>query len=170
MGISYVARAAATAALTANAIKPSRNYFLGASGFFPGWLTTELAPHLLTATVLDGARELTHGRNASRLGLTLGAASAVGLATIVAESRRAGDIVEETLREGLGADYRAKLEEAHDDLDPVTPWHQLVWPFRVRHPDVKVIRNVRYSEYGKRGLLDLYVPRHVPPDRGDGRC
>ena len=165
MRISYVARQGVTAALTANAIRPSRNYFVGASGFFPGWLAGELAPHLLTLTALDAARELTHGRNASKLGLALGAASAVGLASVIVESNKAADAVEETLVEGLGPEYRRQLEEVHDDLDPVTPWRQLAWPFRVRNPGVKVIRNVRYSEHGKRGLLDVYLPLEPLTDR-----
>jgi acetyl esterase/lipase len=160
MGLSYVVRQAATAALTANAIRPSRNYFVGASGFFPGWIAGELAPHLLAVTALDAARELTHGRNANKFGLALGAASAVGLTAVIAEARRSAHAVEATLAEGLGSDYRTRLEEVHDDLDPATPLSLLAWPFRIRHPDVKVIRNVRYAEHGKRGLLDVYLPRH----------
>ncbi|HSV41307.1 MAG TPA: alpha/beta hydrolase [Nocardioidaceae bacterium] len=161
--MGYLRRQLVTAALTANVVRPSRNYFLGASGFFPGWLAGELAPHLLTATAIDGVRELRRGRDANKLGLALGAASAAGLGAVIAESLRAEHLVEETLVEGLGAGYRQKLEELHDDLDPVTPWQQLAWPFRVRHPDVKVLRDVRYSEHGKRGLLDIYIPRHHAP-------
>ncbi|HET7736186.1 MAG TPA: alpha/beta hydrolase fold domain-containing protein [Nocardioidaceae bacterium] len=158
--MGYRRRQVVTATLTANALRPSRSYFAGASGFFPGWLTAELAPHLLTLTAVDAVRELRRGRNADRRALVVGAAAMAGLVTVIAESRRAGDAVDRELAEALGADYREQLAEAHDDLDPITPWRQLVWPFRVRHPDVKVIRDVRYSEHGKRGLLDVYLPRH----------
>ncbi len=165
MGMSYVARQAVTAALTANAIKPSRNYFAGASGFFPGWLAGELAPHLLTLTVADALRELSHGRKANRFGLALGAVSTAGLTGVILESRRAAHVVEQTLTEGLGDSYRKELEETHGNLDPITPWRQLVWPFRMRNPDVKVIRDVRYAEHGKRGLLDVYLPREPLSDQ-----
>ena len=36
-----------TAALTANAIRPLPSYELGPLAFFSGWLTNELAPHLM---------------------------------------------------------------------------------------------------------------------------
>ncbi len=161
--MSYLRRQLLTAAVTANAIRPARNPYLGASGFFPGWLAGELAPHLLALTALDTARELTR-TDRSRLGLTLAGASAAGLASVIGEARRAAHLVEESLVDGLGADYRARLEEVHDDLDPITPWQRLVWPFAMKHPDVKVIRDVRYAEHGKRGLLDIYRPRHVDPE------
>jgi acetyl esterase/lipase len=160
--MGYLRRQLLTAALTANAIKPSGNYFVGASGFFPGWLAGELAPQLLALTALDGVRELRKGSSANRLGLALGVASAAGLTAVIAEARRSAHTIEETLVEGLGTDYRTTLEEAHDDLDPATPLSLLAWPFRVRNPEVRVIRNLRYAEHGKRGLLDLYLPRNRP--------
>lgn len=161
--MSYLRRQIVTAVLTANALRPARNPYVAASGFFPGWLTGELAPHLLALTAADGLRELRHGRAANKAGLALGAASAAGLVRVISESRHSVEALEEAMREGLGADYRDRLADLVPGPDPVTPMSRLVWPFRFKHPDVKVIRDVRYSEHGKRGLLDVYLPRHSSP-------
>jgi acetyl esterase/lipase len=67
--------------------------------------------------------------------------------------------VEAALQEGLGQDYREHLEEVDDELEPVTPWTRLAFPFRMRNPAVEIIRDVRYAEYGRAGLLDIYRPK-----------
>ena len=44
-----------------------------------------------------------------------------------------------------------------------TPWRRLVNPFRMREPRVRVEQNVPYNEaYGRRGMLDIYVPADTP--------
>jgi acetyl esterase/lipase len=160
---SYAVRQGVTAALVANALKPSPNYRLGAAGFFPGWLTSELSLHLLGLTAADTARELTHGHRASKVGLVLGTASMAGLASMVAGSRHAGEITDRDLAEALGTDYRSVLADA-PNVDPVTTWQQLAVPFRMKNPDVEIVRNVPYTDYGKRGLLDIYKPKAPTSD------
>ncbi len=147
-----------TAALTANAIRPLPTYELGPAAFFSGWLTNELAPHLLALTAADA---VTHarGRRQDRTALLLAAASAAGLTFLIRQARKVQDQAEESLAEGLGIDYLDQLETRPTPADLATPWRRLVNPFRMREPRVRVIKNVSFNpDYGKRGLLDIYLP------------
>jgi acetyl esterase/lipase len=164
--MSFARRRVVTAALTANAIRPVPGYWTSVPVFLAGWLTSELAPHLLALTVLDTARELTR-RERNKAAIALGVATAAGLGTMVAGSRSSVRALEGTLEEGLGADYRARLAEVHDDLDPATPWTRLAWPFRMVNPKVDVRRDVVYDQrHGRRGRLDVYRPKDPPSDTG----
>src|SRR5688500_11051916 len=107
----YVARQAVTAALTANAIRPLPGFRVGVPAFFAGWLTGELAPHVLALTAVDTANHLARGRR-DPLGLALAGASAAGLGYLVGQSRRAIEVVEDALTEALGVDYVEQLDQA----------------------------------------------------------
>jgi len=160
----FAPRQLGIAALTANALSPVPSWRLSVPTMVAGWLTSELAPHLLALTVADAARELTRPRP-SRVGLGLAAGSTAGLTAIVAQSARAKGYVDRALDEGLGADHRERLAARHTDtdLDLATPLRQLAMPFRLDHGDVEVVRDVPYADYGKRGLLDVYRPRDPGP-------
>ena len=159
MSRTYLLRQLLTAALTANAVRPVPGYWAGVPSMLGGWLTSELAPHLLTLTAADTARELARGRP-SRAGLALAAGSAVGLGALVAEASAARRHVDEALREALGVDYLDRLGATYTDLDLSTPLSQLAWPFRLHGDEVDVTKDVPYhADHGKRGLLDVYRQR-----------
>src|SRR3954469_15736790 len=101
----FAPRQVGLAALTANALTPVPGWRLSVPAMVAGWLTSELAPHLLALTVADAARELTRPRP-SRTGLTLAAGSAAGLSAIIGQSARAKGYVDRALDEGLGPDHR----------------------------------------------------------------
>jgi acetyl esterase/lipase len=155
--VGFLRRQLITTALTANALRPSASYRGGALGFFPGWLTGELSPHLLALTAADSAVSVARGRS-SRLSQALAVANLVGLFALVQGGRRAGELVEEALVEGLGVDYVEQLDEAPTPAELAIPWRSLVYPFRMRDKAVTVHRNLEYAPYGKRGLLDVYLP------------
>ena len=163
----FARRQALTAALTLNALQPVPSYYAGIPAMFGGWLTSELAPHLLTLTALDTIRELARppvgGR--SRAGLALAAGSLAGLGTLIAQAGRSKAHVDRALSEGLGDDYRDRLSETHDDLDLATPLGQLAMPFRMGNDDVEVLKDIPYADHGRRGLLDVYRPRDRRTDR-----
>jgi acetyl esterase/lipase len=126
-----------------------------------GWFTSELAPHLLTLTAADTARELAGGRP-DRRGLGLAAASAAGLGLVITQSAQAKDHVDRALVEALGADYRDRLSETYTDLDLSTPLRQLAMPFRIDRGEVEVLKDIGYhAAHGKRGLLDVYRQKGV---------
>ena len=160
--MSFLRRQLLTAALTANAIRPLPGFRLGIPAFLAGWLTGELAPHVLALTVADAGAHVGLSRRRgrrSRAGLAVAAANAVGLAFLVDQSRRVQQHAEEALVESLGRDYAEALESRPTPTDLATPWRQLVNPFRVRSDAVVVERNIAYdARHGKRGLLDVYRP------------
>lgn len=161
----FVARQAVNAALTANAVQPVPGYRAGVPAFAAGWLTSELAPQVLAATVVDTAAHLARGRR-DRLGLALAAVSAAGLGYLVGQSRRAVQIAEEALVEGLGVDYVEQLDQAPSPADLATPWRRVANPFAFgrerRRAGVEVKRDVPFAPYGKRGMLDIYTSTTTP--------
>jgi acetyl esterase/lipase len=158
--VSYVHRQLVTAALTANALHPSHgNLRTGLYSFAAGWPTAELAPQLLALTAADTALHLARGRrHRSSLGLLLAAGSAAGLAHIVRQSRQVQVLAEQSLVDSLGVEYTDRPGERPTAVDLKTPWRKLLNPFTREDPAVRVDRDIRYSDAGKRGLLDIYRP------------
>jgi acetyl esterase/lipase len=161
----YVARQAVTAALTANAIRPLPGFRVGIPAFFAGWLTGELAPQVIAMTATDTATQLARGRR-DPLGLALAGASIAGLGYLVAHSRRAVQVAEDALVEGLGVDYVEQLDAAPTPAELATPWRRVANPFRFdserRRAGVEVRRDVPFAPYGKRGMLDVYTSTTTP--------
>ncbi len=154
-------RQGVVAALTANALRPSRGRRAGFGSFLAGFLFNEAAPQVLAVTALDAATHLTTGRRsgiAAKAGLALAGASALGLARVVRQSRRSADRFDEALVEGLGVDYVEQLDAVPDPADLATAWRRLARPFNFADAGVRVISDVPYTEAGKRGHLDIYLP------------
>ncbi len=158
--MSYLARQTVLAALTANAVHPVPGFPAAVPSMLGGWLTSELAPHLLALTAADALREATLGDRDGRA-LALAAGTIAGLSSVIVQSARAKTYVDRALVEALGADYRDRLTAQHTDVDLSLPLRQLALPFGVPDDEVEVIRDVPYSEHGTRGLLDVYRPREV---------
>jgi acetyl esterase/lipase len=159
--VSFLRRQTVVAALTVNALRPPRGGRSGVPAFAAGWLFGETAPQMLALTALDAVTHLTRGRRKgfrAKAGLVLAGASALGLARIVHQSRQAGDCFEEALVEGLGVDYVEQLDQVPTPADLATPWRRLARPFSFADDGVRVIRNLSYSEAGRRGHLDIYLP------------
>ncbi|MEP7737789.1 alpha/beta hydrolase [Nocardioides sp. 31GB23] len=160
--MAFLRRQVVTAALTANAVRPLPGYRTSLATFFPSWLVGELAPHVLAVTVADAAAHAT-GRRRDTRGLALAAASSLGLAFLVAQSRRVREVAEESLVEALGADYADDLEDRPTPADLAVPWRRLAYPFRMREPRVHVERDIVYDDaLGRRGMLDVYRPADTP--------
>lgn len=162
--MAHLRRQLVTAALTANALRPPRQLRASVPVFFAGWLTSELAPHLLALTAADTSVALARGR-ATKPGLALAAASGAGLGYIVAQGLRAKDCLEEALVEGLGVDYVEQLDAAPTPAELAVPWRSLVNPFRRRNDAIRVERNIPFADYGRRGMLDIYRPAEGQLDK-----
>jgi acetyl esterase/lipase len=161
----YLRRRLLGAAVTANALRPLPGAWASIPAMFAGWLTAELAPHLLALTAADTAAELVRRRETPRrraAGVALATGTAVGLATIIKQSQDARELIEEALCDGLGADYTEALDPRPTDTDLATPWRQLLWPFRMRTDDVERTSDVSYGPAGSRNLLDVYRHRDHP--------
>jgi acetyl esterase/lipase len=173
MGKRAVRLSALGAGLTINALRPFPSSTpLAIPSFFAGWLTSELAPQnlIVTAAASGGLLLTRRGRlqRDDRLALGLNAASAAGLAVLIAQGLRVRGVVESALAEGLGSDYLARLDPAPTRADLTTPWRQVLMPWRTKHPDVKRTRDIPYTggeAAGRRERLDVYQPR----EPGSGR-
>jgi acetyl esterase/lipase len=142
----YLPRQLATAALTANALRPPTGPRIGLPAFALGWLT-----------VADTALHL-KPRRRSPLGLLLATASTAGLAHLIHQSQQVRVLAEGSLVEGLGGDYSDRVGPRPAEVDLKTPWRRLVNPFNLKNPAVTVDKNIRYTDAGARGLLDVYRP------------
>jgi len=158
--VSFLRRQLVTGALVANAARPFPGMAAGVPAFAAGWLTNELAPHVLALTVADGAAQLARGRR-SRLGLALAAGNAAGLAWLVHRAERERESLERALETDLGVAYAERLDEEPAPADGTTQWRTLVNPFRFVSPDVEALRNIPYADSGRRHRLDIYRPRDV---------
>ncbi len=164
--MGYLRRQLVTAALTANAVRPRRR-------------PLRLDPRLLRRLAGQRARPAAagrerggHRRRADRTphagratptatGLLLAGAAAAGLGYLIVNASRSATHVETTLRDGLGDDYLDALEEPPSAEDLKTPLREVARPFKMTRPDVEVIRDVNYTEGGKRARLDIYRPKGV---------
>ena len=156
--MSFLSRQAVLAALTANALRPVTGIRAGIPSFFAGWLLGELAPHVLAVQAVDTAAHLARGRR-SRAGLALAAASSAGLVAMIRQSHQVRDRVEDALTDGLGVDYVEQLDAPPTPADLATPWRRIATPFRdVKDLAVRVERDIPFTDAGRRGLLDVYLP------------
>ena len=147
--MGYTTRQAILAALTANAIRPVRNPWAVIPTFFAGWLTSDLAPQILAAQAVDTAVAVAR-RKVTPLGLLLALLSAVGLASMIRRSGSVASQVDALLRGDL---------DVPEDVDPPTSRRTYARPFHMGDREVDVLRNLSYTEGGRRANLDIYRPR-----------
>jgi acetyl esterase/lipase len=159
----YLKRQIANVALVGNAYRPIPGSPASVPAFFAGWLTAELAPHLLALTAVDTAVTVArHGWRAELRGLGAAALAAGGYAALIGGGQRARIEVEDSLREALGDEYHQRLARVPEAADLVTPWRSLVNPFRMADVDVAATRKLPYHQGGKRFELDVFHHRDRP--------
>lgn len=152
---SFVARQLVQLGFVGNAVRPVPAAWASIPEFFAGWLTAELAPHLLALTAIDTASQLAR-RKRCPVGVALAAATAAGYGKLILDAQDAKGEVEDALRETLGVDYVHGLEREPDADDLATPWGQLLMPFRMTNKNVVRESNIAYAAGGRRYLLDVY--------------
>ncbi len=157
MSVSFRFRQLAGLGLTANALRPIPGMPASVPAFFAGWLTAELAPQLLAATVVDSAVNIARHDRRDGVGLAAAALSVAGLTAVISASRGAAAEVGDALAE-LGGENSAG--DATDRL----PWRTMAYPFRMRHADVVKVRNLDYAPGGKRFRMDIFHRRDLPAD------
>src|SRR5512140_2624681 len=118
--------------------------------FLSSWLTGELAIfHLvLSLLVLAGfaafSGALHHAPGKVALGIIV--ASWIGLLIAQGRTRPTRKVLEQALREGLGAAYRARIPAERRALLPdEVRIHDLARPFALRTPGVEWLRDIRYG-------------------------
>ncbi len=159
MSAGYTRRQLALATLALNAVRPARRGWSAIPSFALGWPVSELAPHLLGAAALDTAAELTVRRSKpSRLGLVAAVAAAGLLGHTIAGARRTGTQLDEALRDGIGDGYLDEID-LPGPIDLRLPRGSVVRPFNFGARDIEVLRDVPYTEGGRRAHLDIRRPK-----------
>jgi len=153
-------------AFTANALRPSRNVYLSVPTFFAAWLTIELAPQLLGLLVAVTAILVANGALGEAtgiIGLALTVPIAAGLTSLIVEARRVHHVMEASLQEALGDQYVTHITPPRaPGYDPKLPLRQLLRPFKLRHREVRRVRNLSYGPRGRRNRLDVYHHKDEP--------
>ena len=172
MGRRFLRLSALGAGLTLNGLRPfPGDNPLSVPSFFAGWLASELAPQNLAITTAGTATYIARKRGRldrdDLIGLGLNAVSVAGLAVMIRQGMRSADVIEDALTEGLADDYVARLDPAPDKADLATPWRQVLMPWEIKHPAVKRVRDVSYTDdpQAKRLRLDIYHPREAGTKR-----
>ncbi|MBK8938627.1 MAG: alpha/beta hydrolase [Polyangiaceae bacterium] len=161
----FLGVALASAAFTVNAHAPIRwPATLAIASFFAGWLTSEMVGHTLAlqaalalACVAAGGLSAWPGWVAAAVMLL----SWLLLFRLLDRARAAGEVMNRALSEGLGGGFAARLEPRVRDQAPLAfGWRQLLFPFSIKHPDVKRVRDIVYAEGPGYALrLDVYRRR-----------
>jgi acetyl esterase/lipase len=139
-----------------NGLRPVRATPVLIPSFFAAWLTVELAPQLLAATVVVVAACVALGAlsGVGWVGLGLSALVVLGLVSMVVQSERAA----------VAAD--AALSEWPEAGEPEQ--HRPTWlrrffvPMAFRHPDVERVVDVEYGDEHPRQRLDVYHRKDRP--------
>ena len=137
--------------------------------FLFGWPWGELAPHIILAHVVIVAVFAAGGvldSAGGQFALILSALSCGALGYGYLESEKAREEMERALREGFGEDFESEIDpEFVRQFERGTRWKDLVRPFKIRHPDVEVIRDVVFDRQNGMDLkLDIYRHRSMPKD------
>jgi acetyl esterase/lipase len=130
--------------------------------FFAGWLANELVPHHYfwqsAATVIfvrKGALEARSGR----IALGVVGLQWLMMLRLLRDALRAGTVMEQTLVDALGRDYRQQLPESAESWDELRV-RGLAVPFYSSHPAVRRERNLTYARVGAHELkVDVFAPK-----------
>jgi len=169
MRVGYLARSVIGAGAAANALRPMSASVAALPAFFPGWLTSELAPQLIAAHAADSAWQIARGRTrtrAGRAGLVLSAGAIAGLAMTTRRALGARAVVDDVLEELTDATDAPDATHAAAAVVP-RPWRQIARPFRLRRVGVRRTAGLSYGPAGFRNRLDVYAPVEAAP--GDRR-
>jgi len=130
--------------------------------FFSGWITGEMAVWLAGAQIAFVALWIALA-GTDTTGFALGMSAFLGAWILLAWALRdgfdAGAAFSRALSLALGPGYLESIPlPRRNKLAQQIHSQEWLWPFRFRRPGVKYVRNLSYTDAGKRGLLDLYLP------------
>jgi len=131
--------------------------------FLSGWLTSELALFHVALSALI-ALAFAHWTDAfdfapGRIGLAVVVLTWLGLLVMQWRTRPAQRILEQALRDGLGAGYRDAIPATRRDvLRDAIPVRELLLPFNMRDRNVERLRDIPYGDGHERQVLDVYRP------------
>ncbi|HEX4863369.1 MAG TPA: alpha/beta hydrolase [Acidimicrobiales bacterium] len=155
--------------LTANALRPvSRTKRISAWAFVTGWHVSELPMATLAAQLGATALSLRGRRWRTRDGalrITAQAASAAGLVELQRGAADSGRVLERSLRDALGHDYRSRAEGAGvaPPESPAVAKFGVLPTWIARRSRLRA-SGVSYGPAGKRNVLDIWARSDLPAD------
>lgn len=149
---------------TVNALRPFRRWWPSIGlGFFPAWLTTELALHHLVVQALVTAAFISLGVLSAWPGQLAAAVTLLswgGLMALFVGALRDGQRVRRALRAVIG-DLEPLRSPSGTAVSWRLDWRRVANPFWMSDASVERIRNVSYTADGRRcHRLDVYRPRN----------
>lgn len=157
------------AASTGNAIRPvARAGALSVPSFAFGLTPSELPLQsglfeLATAALLTRSGGTRGWRG--KLGLAAHAASFAGLVAMDRAAREAARVLEDALRDELGADYRSRIAGAIAPKPEVPLTRkQLFLPDVSSRKRYRAVQDISYGDAGKRNQLDVWKRADLPAD------
>jgi acetyl esterase/lipase len=125
------------------------------------WIWLPLQALIALLLVAGGALHSTLGT----IALLVLFVSWAGLALSIYQSLRSEAPVEDALLRALGADYRAAIPpEIGARLRREVRFDHWRHPFRMKRPDVEVIRDLSYGPGGIKQKFDIYRPVSIPEE------
>jgi acetyl esterase/lipase len=166
--IGYLVAVALVGWCTLFALAPLRRpWALARMSWRLGFLVNELPFVALYWLLASTLLALGQGDLDTRVGWVafgLAVLATVGLGIVALRGLRAGPAIEDAMREGLGAGWRASLDVAlAAGLRRRLPLVSiLLGPFFFRRLDVERVANISYGDAGAENLLDVYRHRSRP--------
>ena len=158
-------RGATELANAANGVRAfARGDNAGIPAFLFGWPTSELAPWLLGASVLDAGRHARRGAFRGPAGAIALLMTAVSWALLLVSHRRnveSGPRLEDALREMLGADYTAAPPAGRVDVST-----RVFRTALARRGYVQKVDTVQYGPDPRANLLEVWRRRDLSRDDG----
>jgi len=156
-------RGAAELANAANGVRAfARGDNAGIPAFVFGWPTSELAPWLLGASVLDAGRRARRGAFRGPAGVIALLMTVASWALLLVSHRRnveSGPRLEDALREMLGADYAAAPPASRFDVST-----RVFRTALARRQYVQKADTVQYGPDPRANLLEVWRRRDLPRD------
>jgi len=166
MPVGYLVAVVAVGSAALLALAPPRRpRRLAMTSYLVGIAFTDL-PALALLYLLATTLVAVDGGDVDSAGgwLTSGLAVLVAceLAVLAWLDGRARPAVEEALVRDLGIGRQHQIHTADTRTRRRRCVRSLFFPFPVRHPDIRRVRNIRYGDGGRRNLLDVYHRRSRP--------
>jgi acetyl esterase/lipase len=164
----FLAASAAGAATTANALRPvARRGRWSFPAFVFGLPTSELPLQVLALQASAAGILAGKGGQRGRAGRAAGTAtvaSALGLLQLHRAALQSPDLLEASLVDQLGPDYRQRISPDFSPL-PEAPLsrRRILWPDWTPRRRYRAERNVPYGEFGRRNLLDIWRRGDLAP-------
>ena len=168
-GNLYLVVAVIGALSTVNGYRPfARSGFVSLPACIAGVLTSELPLQIIAVQVLASAVFVAVGAVRSPAGVggaALSVASWIGLVGLHRTAQRSRDVLEQSLRDGLGADYadRIRSRVPADDGRPLTLL-EVLRPNRGLRKRYCNERDLAYGDAGVRNQLDIWRHPDLPLD------